>query len=69
MSSRVEGYLKQLVDVVVAYLLVRHAEQTTSVIIGLMSGDATVWRRNGLESLQASRTAAKAALVEHIFLS
>ena len=28
-----------------------------------MSGDATVWRRNGLESLQASRTAAKAAPV------
>ena len=69
LSSRVEGYLKQLVDVMVAYLLVRHAEQTTSVIIGLRSGNATVWRRNGLESLQASRTAAKAALVEHIFLS
>ena len=57
LSSRVEGYLKQLVDVVVAYLLLRHAEQTTSVSIGLMSGDATVWRRNGLESLQARRTA------------
>ena len=69
LSSLVEGYLKQLVDVVVAYLLVRRAEQTTNVIIGLMSGDATVWRRNGLVRPKASRTAAKTAPVEtHFFL-
>ena len=67
LSSWVEGYLQQLVGVLVAYLLVRHAEQTTCVIIGLMNGDATVWRRNGLVSLQASRTGAKAAPVGEPF--